>query len=411
MALRVDVNGERLWRSINEINEIGATPAGGVRRLALTDDDRLARDVFVDWCRGAGCEVSVDRIGNLFARREGRDPSRAPVLLGSHLDTQPTGGRFDGIYGVLAGLEVLRTLDDHDVVTEAPIEVAVWTNEEGARFAPAMLGSGVFAGVFSLEEGLGATDPDGITLGDELVRTGFAGEVPLGGRALDAYLELHIEQGPVLEADGLTIGVVEGVLGIRWYDITLDGQEAHAGPTPMGPRRDALLGAARLVEVAHAVALAHTPEGRATVGVIEARPGSRNTVPGHVSLSVDLRHPDPEVLATMDGELHDRATEAAEALGLVLAIEPIWYSPPVAFDPALVDAIEAAAAGLGLPSRRMVSGAGHDACYLAQVAPTAMIFIPCAGGLSHNEAETIESAHATAGAQVLLRAALARAGA
>ena len=417
------VDGERLWRTLGELAEIGATPAGGVARVALTDVDRAGRDQFVTWARALGCSVHVDQMGNLFARRDGTDPGRLPVVIGSHLDSQPTGGRYDGAYGVMVGLEILRVLADHDVSTAAPVEVVSWTNEEGARFPPAMIGSGVYAGAFSLDEGLAALGVDGTTLGAELERIGYDGPEPCGQpdgagrRPIGHYIEPHIEQGPILEAAGVTLGAVTGVQGIRWYDVTIEGQSAHAGSTPMEHRSDAMVAAARLVCEADEIAARRSPEGRATVGTLAVGTGSRNTVAGSVTLTVDLRHPDAKELDAMHGELLAFADGSAfgsqEPSGRSLPrpqISPIWYSPPIVFDPAVVAAVRAGAAAAGFEPMDITSGAGHDACYVSQVAPTGMLFIPCADGLSHNEAESILPEHATAGAQATLNAVLALAG-
>jgi len=390
--------------------EIGATEKGGSCRLALTDLDRQARDLFVGWCEEAGCTVTVDAMGNIFARRAGRDESRPPVVSGSHLDIQPTGGKFDGVYGVLAALEVIRTLNDHGYETDAPVEAAVSTNEEGSRFAPAMTASGVFAGHFDLAFAHGLTDPDGKMLGEELARIGYLGEGACGGRPLGAFFEAHIEQGPVLEAEGKTIGVVTGAQGQRWFEITLVGMEAHAGTTPMPRRHDALVGAASLVTAAHEIALAQPPLAVATVGMVEVKPNSRNTIPGSVFLTVDLRHPEDATLATMAAELR-RACEAACATQeLEARFEEIAYTSPVSFDPGCVDTVRRAAADAGYGHRDIVSGAGHDACYIAKVAPTAMVFVPCADGISHNEIESATPEDLAAGCNVLLQAMLDHAG-
>ena len=405
--LRID--GERLWRSLMDMAQIGATPKGGCRRLALSDEDKQGRDLFVRWCEEAGCTVVVDRMGNIFARRAGADDGLSPVITGSHLDTQPHGGKFDGAYGVLAGLEVVRSLNDHGIETEAPIEVVVWTNEEGARFAPAMIASGVFGGAFDLDFGLACADADGKTIGEELARIGYAGEAPCGGRPIAANFEAHIEQGPILENQAKTIGVVTDVQGIRWYDVTVTGVDAHAGPTPMEVRRDALVGAARMVGAINGVGLAHLPNACATVGVLEVSPASRNTIPGEVRFTADIRHPDAATVARMDAELRAACERIAGEIGLGVAIEEIWYSPPVAFDPGCVGAVRDAAQRLGHGHRDMVSGAGHDSVYVARVAPTGMIFVPCAGGLSHNEEESAEASDLAAGCSVLLHAMLDRA--
>jgi N-carbamoyl-L-amino-acid hydrolase len=409
-APNIAVNRERLWESLMAMAKIGATAKGGSKRLALTDLDKEGRDLFRRWCEEAGCTVTVDRMGNIFARRRGRRPDLAPVLTGSHLDTQPTGGRFDGVYGVLAGLEVIRSLNDLGYETDAPLEVVVWTNEEGARFAPAMVASGVFAGVFTEEYAHARTDTDGKTLGEELKRVGYLGEARCGGRPIGAYFEAHIEQGPILEAEGKTIGVVQGIQGITWLDLRLAGSESHAGTTPMNRRRDALLGCARLVERINAIALAHPP-GVATVGVVAIGPGSRNTVPGSAFFTVDLRHPEGNALAAMRARLEDEVAEVSAALGLAAECTEIWHSAPIHFDAGAVAAVRRAAETAGYPHRDITSGAGHDAGNLCKVAPTAMIFVPCAGGISHNEVESATPEDLAAGCTVLLHAMLERAAA
>jgi len=404
------VNGERLWASLMELAQIGATAKGGVCRLAASDLDGEARRLFIRWCEEAGCTVRVDQIGNIFARRHGRDASLPPVMTGSHLDTQPTGGKFDGAYGVMAGLELVRTLNDLGYETEAPIEIVAWTNEEGSRFSPAMVGSGVFAGVFGLAEGLARPDNvTGVTLGSELERIGFAGPEPVGGRPLAAYFEAHIEQGPILEAAGLPIGVVTGAQGQRWYEITVTGQEAHAGPTPMPRRRDALVGAARMIDAVNRIGHAHAPNACATVGFVQVSPNSRNTIPGRVFFTVDFRHPDDGVLSAMDGELRQACEAAAAAIGLETEVEEFWHFPPTSFHPDLVAAVRDAAEAQAYRHQDIISGAGHDAVYLARIAPTAMIFVPCIGGISHNEIEDAKPDDLTAGCNVLLNAVLDRA--
>jgi beta-ureidopropionase / N-carbamoyl-L-amino-acid hydrolase len=407
-TLRVD--GKRLWDSLMEMAKIGATPKGGVCRLALTDLDRAGRDLFVRWAKEAGCTISVDRMGNVFARRAGTDDTLAPVITGSHADSQPTGGRFDGIYGVLGGLEVIRSLNDRGIETRRAIEVVIWTNEEGSRFAPAMVASGVFAGVFTLDYGLSRADVDGRTVGEELQRIGYAGDVPCGGRPVHAAFELHIEQGPILEAENITIGVVNAAQGQRWYEVVLTGQESHAGPTPMPRRRDALLGASRVVQLVNRIGLDHAPYACATVGMMQVHPNSRNVIPGRVFFTVDLRHPEDAVLAQMDAEL--RAGIAAivgETKLEATKLEQIFYYKPVQFDADCVASVRAAAQRFGYSHRDMVSGAGHDACYLAQVAPTSMVFVPCVDGISHNEIEDATPEWIEAGANVLLHAMLERA--
>ena len=404
------IDGKRLWDSLMEMARIGATAKGGVCRLALTDLDRESRDLFTRWCEQAGCSVGYDAMGNIFARRPGRNPDLPPVMTGSHLDSQPTGGKFDGAYGVLAGLEVLRSLNDHGVETEAPVEVVVWTNEEGSRFAPAMIGSGAFAGVFGLEEAQGRADLEGKTIGEELARIGYKGE-GCGGRPVGAYFEAHIEQGPILEAEGKTIGVVTGAQGQRWYEITLTGQEAHAGPTPMARRKDALVGAAKVVQAVNRIGHEFQPDACATVGMIISRPNSRNVIPGEVFLTVDFRHPDDGRLAAMDQALRQAAERAAEEEGLALALEQIWQFDATPFETSCVGAVRAGAERYGHAYREIVSGAGHDAIYMAQVAPAAMIFVPCEDGISHNEIENATPEDLAAGCEVLLHAVLEKAGA
>ena len=410
MSSKVKIDGQRLWDSLMEMAKIGATDKGGVCRLALTDVDKAARDLFVTWCKEAGCTITIDKMGNIFGRREGKSPDSPPVMTGSHIDSQPTGGRFDGIYGVLSGLEVIRALNDAGVETDAPIEVAAWTNEEGSRFAPAMVASGVFAGVFDLEYGLSRADLDGKTMGEELERIGYAGDVPMG-KPVKAFFEAHIEQGPILENEGKTIGVVTDAQGQRWYECEFTGQEAHAGPTPMKTRRDALVGAARIVDAVNRIGLEHSPLACATVGLLQVFPNSRNTIPGRVFFAIDLRHPDDDTLSTMDKKVRAAIAKVAEELKLETKLEEIWYSPPVHFDPECVAAVRKAAEAHGMSHRDIVSGAGHDACYISRVAPTSMVFIPCEDGISHNEVENTTPEFAAAGCQVLLDAMLERAGA
>ncbi|MBV9828462.1 MAG: Zn-dependent hydrolase [Alphaproteobacteria bacterium] len=404
----LQINGERLWDSLMELARIGATEKGGVCRLAGSDLDAEARRLFIRWCEEAGCTVTIDRIGNIFARRPGRNPALPPVMTGSHLDTQPTGGKFDGAYGVMAGLELVRTLNDLGYESEAPIEIVAWTNEEGARFSPAMVGSGAFTGVFDLASALATADnnaPD-LTLGGELDRIGFAGDADVGGREVAAYFEAHIEQGPILEAAGLPIGVVTGAQGQRWYEITVIGQEAHAGPTPMPRRRDALVGAARMIDAVNKIGHAHAPYACATVGFVQVSPNSRNTIPGRVFFTVDFRHPNDGVLTQMDRDLRAACAAAASSQGVETEIKEFWYFPPTPFAERLVGAVRDAASAQGYAHQDIISGAGHDAVYMARVAPTAMIFVPCVGGISHNEIEDATPADLTAGANVLLNALL-----
>ncbi len=400
------INRQRLWDSIMAMAEIGPGQHGGSSRLALSDEDRAGRDLFVDWCRQAGCTVRVDDMGNIFARRAGRDDESAPIVAGSHLDTQPHGGKFDGVYGVLAALEVLRTLHEHDVITHAPLEAVCWTNEEGARFAPAMIASGVYAGLFGKTYAWSRADADGNTLGDELKRIGYLGDLPCGSNAIGALLEAHIEQGPILEAARNQIGVVTGGQGQRWYDLRLKGRDSHAGSTPMPGRRDALVAAADIISMVRSLALDFAPHAVATVGEMTVSPNSRNTIPGEVFMTVDIRNPDADALAQMARELRTCVVDCADQHQVECDLDEIWDKPPVSFDPECIGAVEAAATELGYAHQRIVSGAGHDACQICEVAPTAMIFVPCAGGLSHNEAESAAPADLEAGCNVLLHAML-----
>ena len=389
-----------------EMAQIGATPRGGCNRQALTDEDRRGRDLFVQWCKAAGCGIKVDEMGNIFARRAGTDESLPPVIAGSHLDTQPTGGKFDGVYGVLAGLEVMRTLQDAGVETRSPLEVVVWTNEEGARFAPAMVGSGVWAGQMRRDEIYAVTDAQGKTFVGELERIGYRGDVAAVPKPIRAAFEVHIEQGPILEAEGLQIGVLTGVQGCRWYDLIIEGQPVHAGPTPMEVRRDPFMAVLPILQYCYDLAARFAPWGRATFGGISAEPGSRNTVPEKLVVNVDLRHPDPVVLDEMDREFRAMTDRTCAAKSLEGRVEELWHMPVTEFDPECVEAVRSATRALGYSHREMVSGAGHDSLYVAKVAPTSMIFVPCQGGISHNEAESAKPEDLEAGCNVLLHAML-----
>jgi len=402
------INGERLWQSLKDMARIGATDAGGCNRQALTDADRAGRDRFVSWCEAAGCRVTVDEIGNLFARRPGRGTNAPSLCAGSHLDTQPTGGKFDGVFGVLAALEFVRTLNDSGVVTRHPLEVAVWTNEEGARFSPAMTGSGVWAGVFQLEDAYARCDREGRLLGDELARIGYRGVAPARARPLRGAFEVHIEQGPVLETEDKQIGIVTGVQGMRWYDVEIEGHASHAGTTPMPLRRDPIRGAARVIQCLYRLAESIGSDARVTFGDLCAEPGARNTVPARLTLAVDLRHPDQATLDEMETALQRVVERECDETGTRRSTRVERDSPAIDFDPACVRAVRSAATSLGYRSRELVSGAGHDSVYLARVAPTAMIFVPCAGGLGHNEAESAELGDLEAGANGLLHALLER---
>lgn len=404
------VDGARLWASLMEMAQVGATQGGGVRRLALTDEDRRGRDLFAQWCRDAGLRVTVDEIGNLFATRAGTEADAAPVLIGSHLDTQPEGGRFDGVYGVLAALEVVRALNDADLATEKPIEIVSWTNEEGARFTPAMLGSAVFTRAIALQDALDKRDAQGVALADALDATGYRGTRAVNGIAVDAYFEAHIEQGPVLEANGTTIGIVTGGQAIRWLDVTVTGTAAHAGTTPMPYRRDALFASAQMAVELERIVERYAPRGLATIGQLEIPNASRNTIAGRLMFTVDLRHPDDTQIDAMERDLRDAFTRLAHARGVQLDIATRWVSPATPFDDPCVALVADAAGALGYTHERIVSGAGHDAIHLARYCPTAMVFIPCVGGLSHNEAEDALPDDVTRGADVLLNAVLARAG-
>ncbi|CAM3686946.1 Hydantoin utilization protein C [Pseudomonas reidholzensis] len=401
------VDSERLWSSLMELARLGATAKGGVCRLALTDLDRQARDLFVQWCEAAGCSVSIDGVGNIFARRPGRNPKLAPVMTGSHIDTQPTGGKFDGCYGVMAGLEVIRTLNDLGVETEAPLEVVVWTNEEGSRFAPCMMGSGVFAGKFTLEDTLAKPDAQGVTVGEALNAIGYAGPRAVLGHPVGAYFEAHIEQGPILEDQQKTIGVVLGALGQKWFDLTLRGVEAHAGPTPMHLRKDALVGAAAVVEAVNRAALGHQPHACGTVGCLQAYPGSRNVIPGEVRMTLDFRHLQGEQLDSMIAQVREVIEGTCAKHGLSFELTPTADFPALYFDKGCVDAVRDSARTLGLAHMDIVSGAGHDAIFLAELGPAGMIFVPCENGISHNEIENATPEDLAAGCAVLLRAMLA----
>ena len=407
-TLRVD--GDRLWKSLMELAKIGATPKGGVCRLTLTDLDKQGRDLVISWAKEAGMAVTIDKIGNGFMRRAGRNNSLPPIVTGSHIDTQPTGGKFDGNYGVLAGIEVVRTLNDLGIETEAPIEVAFWTNEEGSRFVPVMMGSGVFAKAFTLEHAYAARDTEGKSVKDELARIGYIGEQEPGNHPIGAYFETHIEQGPVLEDNDKTIGVVQGVLGIRWFDCTVTGMEAHAGPTPMALRKDAMQVATRLMQEVVAAALRHAPHGRGTVGMVHVHPNSRNVIPGRVKFSIDLRNSTDALVDQMADEVKANAAKLSKDTGLDIQIELVSSYPAQGFHADCIDAVARAAKKLGYSNMPAVSGAGHDAVYMAKLAPSGMIFIPCKDGISHNEIEDAKPEHITAGCNVLLHAMLERAG-
>jgi beta-ureidopropionase / N-carbamoyl-L-amino-acid hydrolase len=404
------VNGSRLWSRLMDMAVHGQLSNGGCNRQALTDEDCAGREQFMDWCRQIGCDIRIDAIGNIFARREGTESELPPVLTGSHLDTQPSGGKFDGIYGVLGGLEVLETLHDNDIRTRHPIEVVVWTNEEGCRFDTAMMGSAVWTGAMSLQAAYRLADRNGCTVEQELKRIGHLGPAPATAGAVHAAFELHIEQGPVLEACGETIGVVTGVQHMSRHRVVISGQEAHAGPTPMTLRKDPVMALARILPRLYGMAEEHGPDSRLTFGYLQAEPGSSNTVPGRLEITVDIRHPVAEDYREMLQQFATVVDESCAALDLPVQRECFWEAPGIVFDERCVQAVRQATAAYEYTARELCSGAGHDACNLAAVMPTSMIFVPCEGGLSHNEAENITQEHAEAGANVLLGAMLAVAG-
>jgi len=406
----LQIDGKRLWESLMAMAEIGPGVAGGNDRQTLTDEDAEGRALFRRWCDEAGCTMGVDRMGTMFARREGSDPDALPVYVGSHLDTQPTGGRYDGVLGVLGGLEIVRRLNDQDIRTKHPIVVVNFTNEEGTRFPPAMVASGVFAGIHTLDWAYARTDAEGKTLGDELERVGYLGDEEVGARAMHAFFELHIEQGPILENEGKTIGVVTHGQGLNWLQVTLVGKESHTGSTPMPMRVNAGLGMARMTVLVDEIALSHAPLAVGAIGHCDVYPNSRNIIPGKCVFTVDFRHPDKAVIADMEARFRAGAQGIAEEIGLAMEIEQVGGFDPVEFDADCVSAVRRAAERLGYSHRDLVSGAGHDACWINRVAPTAMVMCPCVDGLSHNEAEEISPEWAAAGTNVLFHAVVETAG-
>lgn len=405
-AANMKVDPERLWDSLMEMARIGPGVAGGNNRQTLTDADAEGRALFQSWCEDAGMVMGLDRVGNMFMRHEGADPDLDPVYIGSHLDTQPTGGKFDGVLGVLAGLEVVRSIRDLGIRTRRPIVVVNWTNEEGARFAPAMLASGVFAGVHSEDYANAREDAEGKRFGDELDRIGWRGDEEVGGRPIHAMFEYHIEQGPILEAEDKQIGVVTHGQGLWWLEVTLTGKDAHTGSTPMNMRVNAGLGMARIIEAVHQIAIDHQPGAVGAVGQANVWPNSRNVIPGKAVFTVDFRSPDLDKLNAMRARLEAEAPVIAAELGLGIGIEAVGHFDPVEFDPALVGSVRAAAKRLGYSHMDIISGAGHDACWINRIAPTVMIMCPCVDGLSHNEAEDISPEWAAAGADVLLHSVI-----
>ncbi|MFD0979375.1 Zn-dependent hydrolase [Tropicimonas aquimaris] len=400
------INGTRLWDSIMEMAKIGPGVAGGNNRQTLTDADAAGRALFQKWCDEAGLTMGVDKMGTMFATRAGEDPDALPVYVGSHLDTQPTGGKYDGVLGVLGALEAVRTMNDLGIKTKHPIVVVNWTNEEGARFAPAMLASGVFAGVHTLDYAYDREDLEGMKFGDELKRIGWVGDEEVGARKMHAYYELHIEQGPILEAEGKDIGVVTHCQGLWWLEFSLTGKEAHTGSTPMAMRVNAGLAMSRIFEMVQEVTMAAQPDAVGGVGQVTFSPNSRNVLPGKVVFTVDIRTVDQAKLDGMRDTIEARAAEICEELGVGCAVERVGHFDPVTFTPELVENVRAAAERLGYSHMNLVSGAGHDACWAAKVAPTTMVMCPCVGGLSHNEAEEITPDWAAAGAEVLCHAVL-----
>ncbi|MEM9369866.1 MAG: Zn-dependent hydrolase [Pseudomonadota bacterium] len=403
-AANLTIDGERLWDSLMEMAKIGPGIAGGNNRQTLTDEDGEGRALFQRWCKAEGLGMGLDRLGNMFARRDGTEPDLPPVYVGSHLDTQPTGGKYDGVLGVLAGLEIIRTLNAREIRTRHPIVVVNWTNEEGSRFTPSMTASGVFAGAYDVDWALDLRDAAGARFGDELDRIGWAGDEPVGNRPMKAFFEYHIEQGPILEDEEIEIGVVTHGQGLRWRRFTITGRESHTGTTPMLSRRNAGLAAARIAELTHEAAMAHQPQAVGAMGHLELSPNSPNIIPGKAIATVDIRSPKLEILTDMQSRIEEGASRICDDLGLTWTVENAGAFDPVTFDPDCVGAIRRAAERLGYSHRDMVSGAGHDACLINRVAPTAMVFCPCVGGLSHNEAEEITPEWAAKGANVLFHA-------
>ncbi len=409
-AQNLRINGDRLWDSLMEMAKIGPGVAGGNNRQTLTDEDADGRALFQKWCEDAGCSMGLDQMGNMFARREGADPEALPVYVGSHLDTQPTGGKYDGVLGVLGGLEIIRTLNDLGIKTKHPIVATNWTNEEGTRYAPAMLSSGVFAGMHTQDWAYAREDAEGKKFGDELNRIGWRGDEEVGARKMHAFFELHIEQGPILEAEGKDIGVVTHGQGLSWTQVTVTGKDAHTGSTPMPMRKNAGLAMARILEKVDEIAWSHAPHAVGAAGHIDVYPNSRNVIPGKAVFTVDFRSPELDVITDMENRLRVAAEDIVEEMGLQIEFEKVGGFDPVKFDEGCVAAVRDAAERLGYSHTDIISGAGHDACWINRVAPTAMVMCPCVDGLSHNEAEEISKDWAAAGADVLLHAVVETAG-
>ena len=400
------INSERLWDSLMDMARVGPGVAGGNNRQTVTDADSEGRHLFQTWAEAAGCSMGLDQMGNMFAMRAGTDPDALPVYVGSHLDTQPTGGKYDGVLGVLGGLELLRTMSDLDIKTKHPIVVTNWTNEEGTRYAPAMLSSGVFAGLHSQEWAYERTDADGKSFGDELVRIGWRGDETVGARKMHAFFELHIEQGPILEAEDKQIGVVTHGQGLSWTEITILGKDAHTGSTPMPMRKNAGLAMARILDRVEDIAMSHAPHAVGAAGHVNVYPNSRNVIPGKVVFTVDFRSPELAVIQDMESRLRVEAQGICDSMGMEVSFEKVGGFDPVTFDETCVQAVRSAAVRLGYSHMDLISGAGHDSCWINRVAPTAMIMCPCVDGLSHNEAEEISPEWAAAGTDVLLHAVL-----
>ena len=410
IASNLQIDSARLWDTIHETAKFGATPKGGVRRLTLGPEDKQVRDWFRKACEAAGLEVQVDALGSMFGLRKGRDMSKPPIGVGSHLDTQPTGGKFDGVLGTLAALELVRTLNDAGIETEVPICVCNWTNEEGSRFAPATMASAAYAGDYTTDNILARTDAAGMSVGEALDNIGYRGNEAVGARKFGAFVELHIEQGPLLEAESKTIGVVDRGQGIIWYDGKITGFESHAGTTPMPMRRDALATLAEIVLAVERIAKAHGPNAVGTIGEAVIAAPSRNVIPGEIAFTVDIRSPDSKILDAIDRDLRGAIAEIAPRRKAEITLDAIWRKEPTVFDTRLVDAVEGSARMLGYSHRRITSGAGHDACNMANVVPAAMVFVPCKDGISHNELEDATQADCAAGANVLMHTVLALAG-
>ena len=400
------INSERLWDSLMDMARVGPGVAGGNNRQTVTDADSEGRHLFQTWAEAAGCSMGLDQMGNMFAMRAGTDPDALPVYVGSHLDTQPTGGKYDGVLGVLGGLELLRTMSDLDIKTKHPIVVTNWTNEEGTRYAPAMLSSGVFAGLHSQEWAYERTDVDGKSFGDELARIGWRGDETVGARKMHAFFELHIEQGPILESEDKQIGVVTHGQGLSWTEITILGKDAHTGSTPMPMRKNAGLAMARILDRVEDIAMSHAPHAVGAAGHVNVYPNSRNVIPGKVVFTVDFRSPELAVIQDMESRLRVEAQGICDTMGMEVSFEKVGGFDPVTFDETCVHAVRSAAVRLGYSHMDLISGAGHDACWINRVAPTAMIMCPCVDGLSHNEAEEISPEWAAAGTDVLLHAVL-----